>query len=80
MRWKDYIIRRRLSVEAWLASKGVDSIESFKSLVENLGLEQPTEDEINKIFPKPEPLIIKIEEVEKNEPSLNQTKKRAKSI
>lgn len=79
MKWKDYITRRRLNVQSWLASKGVDSVESFVALVQKIGVEQPTEDEINAIFPKPEPLIIKIEEVEPNAPSLNQTKKRSKN-
>lgn len=79
MKWKDYITRRRLNVQSWLASKGVDSVESFVALVQKIGVEQPAEDEINAIFPKPEPLIIKIEEVEQNAPSLNQTKKRSKS-
>ena len=79
MKWKDYITRRRLNVQSWLVSKGVDSVESFVALIQKIGVEQPTEDEINAIFPKPQPTIIKIEEVEQSAINLNQTKKRSKN-
>lgn len=79
MKWKDYINRRRLNVQSWLASKGVDSVESFVALIQKIGVEQPTEDEIKAIFPKPEPILIKVEEVEQNAINLNQTKKRSKN-
>lgn len=73
MKWKDYVKRRRLNIELWLTSKGILDLNSMIEYLFSIGVESPTPEEINGIFPKPEPVVINVQEID------TRSKKRAKN-
>lgn len=53
MKWKDYIIRRRIdNIEMWMKNRGVASVSAFCEVLKKIGVLPPSDEDLNVLFPK----------------------------
>jgi len=53
MKWKDYIIRRRIdNIEMWMKNRGVASVSAFCEVLKKIGILPPSDEDLNVLFPK----------------------------
>jgi len=53
MKWKDYIIRRRIdNIEMWMRSRGLASVSALCDALQKIGVFPPPEEDLNILFPK----------------------------
>jgi hypothetical protein len=52
MKWNDYTLRRKINVDVWLRNRSISSAQMFCSWLARLGVEAPSNDELNLMFPE----------------------------
>jgi hypothetical protein len=55
--WKDFLARRKIDVEKFLAYHNIKSRDEFVQHLKEIGVDQPSEQTIETLFPSPQPQI-----------------------
>lgn len=57
MKWNEYTLRRKINPEVWIRNRSIDNRQLFCVWLNRLGIELPSNDELNLMFPDNKEII-----------------------